>query len=270
MERYTQFERGETLEGRRLVVKLGSSVVAQEEGSDGPLNRVLMRNVSRQCGVLYKDGAGLAVVSSGAVASGRRILNLRENGIIDQQVEAIYGQPILNAGWVEDLGLENIVGGQVLLGERDLEGAKLPLRRAIEYGIPAINANDPANEWEMRQLLKSADNDWLSGFVVEEIDADTLIILTNVAGVLDSAGFLIEDGWQIDLSTLDGKSEEGTGGILSKVMVARKVARRGVDVFIASAWEKDIILRIVRGEYKGICTRFEAKEKEFQMAFASL
>ncbi len=241
---------------RRLVAKIGSSAITEGATNDEPLNKGLIDSIARQCSELFENGVEIAVPSSGSVACGRQVLHLKEDDIVDRQVEAAYGQPYLIKTWIEAFAKYGVKAAQVLLTEADLNGAKLLLNRAMKHGVVIINENDSVSDQEMRQFLVSADNDRLAGFVAAAIGADTLLILTDVKGVLDSEGNLVEDGNSVNIEGLLGKSDKGTGGMKSKVEVARQAAENGMSAYIAQAKRPDIILSVARGRADGICTSF--------------
>ncbi len=243
-----------------MVVKIGSDAITEGATKEEPLNLALIDDVARQCSELINAGVRVAVVSSGAVACGRYLLGLDEMDMVDRQVEAAFGQPYLIKSWVEAFAKYGVKTSQVLLTEKDLDSAKLPLKRALQYGAVVINENDSVSDEEMREFLVSADNDKLGGFVAIVAEADLLALLTNVNGVLDENGNLITDGALVDENKLNGKSVKGTGGMRSKVQVSRRIQQIGKNAYIAAASEPDIILKIAKGETSGICTSFIGRE----------
>lgn len=239
-----------------MVVKIGSSAITEGATIHEPLNKVLMGSIARQCSEVVKGDTKLALVTSGSVACGRYLLHLNETDIVDGQVESAYGQPWLIKAWIDAFAAHGVKAAQILFSESDLNQAEQVLSRVMEYGVPIINANDSVSDQEMRQFLVSADNDLLAEVVTRSIGADTLLILTDVAGVLDEDGNLIEDGADVDLDALNGKSSVGTGGMRSKVEVAKEVNIYGADGFIGMAKAEDIILKVAKRQTKGICTSF--------------
>ncbi len=243
----------------RIVIKIGSNVLTEGATADNPLNTELIDSIARQCSHLYKNGVDVIIVSSGAVACGRHLLSIEERSLQDRQVEALYGQPTLIGTWVQAFKKYRVIVGQALITENDLEEAQKVLQKSFKSGVIIVNANDAVSVSEMQQFLVSADNDRLAGFVAETIEADTIILLTDVDGVLDSKGRLIEDGFRID-NTIQFRqgSDRGTGGMRSKVETLRELASntriRGV---IASAKQEDVILEIARGNTKGRGTIFQ-------------
>ncbi|PIY94183.1 MAG: hypothetical protein COY68_03515 [Candidatus Levybacteria bacterium CG_4_10_14_0_8_um_filter_35_23] len=242
----------------RIVIKIGSSTITEGGTAEQPLNLTLINNIAEQCSDLFKRGVQVAIVSSGAVASGKNLLGTAENTIRDRQVEAVFGQPALIYAWIKAFRYQGVIAGQMLLTENDLKTPPEALKKALEEGIVIINANDAISDREMKQLLISADNDKLAGFVAGAIGADTLVILTDVEGVKNTQGCIIQDGLLIDGRVIfDSKSKDGTDGMESKVKVLKRLAKNGIKGVIAAA-KGDIVLDVVRGTATG-CTIFEAK-----------
>lgn len=249
----------EKFQTARMVVKIGSSTITEGGTTEQPLNLGLIDNIARQCSILHKDGVEIAVVSSGAVASGKNLLRIDEHTLRDRQVEAIFGQPALIHAWVEAFRRYDVKAGQMLLTENDLKTSPEALEKALEEGVVIINANDAVSFQEMRQLLVSADNDKLASFVARAVGADTVLILTDVDGVKDTNGCVIADGSLIDEHVVfDSKSKDGTGGMKSKVGVLQELAQFQKIRGIITSPRDNIILDVARGAATD-CTIFEAK-----------
>lgn len=228
----------------RLVLKIGSSTIT--DNGQG-LDRVFMRNTARQVAEIRMGGTEVAIVTSGAVVSGKLRIPTLTGTIIDKQVAAMAGQSRLMASWTEAFDSFDIETGQALYSDLDLERARYPLLRALRDMVVIINANDAVNDGEMRAFEIAADNDTLSGQIVELIGAKTHIILTDVDGIIDGKGRRIPYVERLeDVEELIKEQYGGTGGMWSKVLVAKKVARRGVRSVIANGREPDVILRIIR------------------------
>lgn len=233
---------------KRMIVKIGSSSITRD---GDPLNRVFMGTVAEQVSKLFMAGVEVAVVSSGSVTSGRSILSETYNDIVRDQVAAIYGQNFLMDAWNESFKKHRIHVGQVLFSEDDLTKPNTPIVMGLRYGIQIINANDAVNDSEMKAFFLSADNDKLAGHVANFINADTLLLLTDINGVLDSEGNVIKELFQNQEVNLLGKSSVGTGGMLSKVNVGFEASKQGIRTIIANAYENDAILKVARGEKIG-------------------
>lgn len=235
---------------KRLIVKIGSSTIT-EDGD--PLNRDFMDNIAVQVSELLRGGVEVAIVSSGAVACGRKILGDIGATTLDNQVAAVYGQPALIAQWTIAFSKHGINVGQELLTDQNLKSSKLVLEKSLKRGVVIINANDAVNDEEMKQFAISADNDKLAGYVADLINADTLILLTDVDGVLDEGGKVMEtivSNENAEIVFRD-KSAVGTGGMESKVEIAKEIANSGKIAFIANGKTPNVLLRIARGETLG-------------------
>lgn len=233
------------------VIKVGSSSVTNKEVG---LNIATIDSIARQTTKLWHEGHGIVIVLSGAVAAGRERLG-RVNGTTrEKQVLAIFGQPRLMRVCLDVFDNYDVPAGQALFTGDDLKNPQYPLLDSLEWGIPIVNANDPSNNVEMKQYEKARDNDQLAGHLTEAMDARRLILLTNERGILNREDQVIENitGQEaVDRIEFREKSDEGTGGMESKVEVAWRMALQGRHSWIAKADEMDVILRIMRGEKVG-------------------
>lgn len=231
---------------RRMVVKIGSSTVT---GGTDTLDEIFMENIARQASLLFHSGVAVVIVTSGAVASGKKGLESVDT-VLDKQVAALYGQPELISKWRETLnnnGVKKV--GQLLVKDDDLKSMKPLLDKVLHYGVVVVNANDPVNDYEMKQFLVSADNDRLAGFIAEAINADTLLLLTDVDGVLNRDGKAIETfNSKEEVTIFSASTNLGTGGLSSKIKVAQDFTGRAV---IANGKAEDVLLKVARGEKVG-------------------
>lgn len=253
----------ENAEKRRIVVKAGSNVLTTPGGR---FNSRLVGRLAEETAGLMERGHQVIFVTSAAVAMGKRALE-GYNGqadMVDKQMLAATGQITVIGGWERAFRRKGIRIGQYLLSEEDIirlqdtdRSPKLPLVRSLERGVVGIvNANDSVNTYELSRLPISADNDRLALFVARMVNADTLIFLTQKAGVLDKRGRVIPEIKTLtDLQRVSilGKSEHGTGGIESKIEVATDFTASGLAV-IARGGERLVLTRILAGESVG--TRF--------------
>lgn len=265
-------EQKERFIAHRMVVKIGSSTLSKD---GDPLNRVFMDNIARQSSKLFKSGVELLIVSSGAVVSGDWLI--REKGIdINQlssvhlqslteeerkvfldRVRAFYGQTELMSSWREAFAHYGILAGQGLYEDRDLKkkNTKEVLESCCKIGVPIINANDAVSDFEMRQFEISADNDKLAGFIARTVNADTLVLLTDVDGVLDEKRKALSYVDRLeDIQELMKDTSGRPGGMWGKAIAANTAAKEDKRVFIANGREKDVLIRIAKGENLG--TRF--------------
>ncbi len=250
----TNNKEGERFVTRRIVIKIGTSTITA--GKDQP-DLEFMGDVARQATALFSDGVDVIIVSSGAVASGKRG-DFPRRDITDKQVEAVYGQPKLMAKWHQAFEIHGIEVGQVLFTDIDLkekaENAREVLKRALKRGVVIINYNDAVADEEMQKVEKSVDNDKLAGEVAKLIDADTLLILTDVDGVMDGGELIPVVDRLEDIEDLAHGGGTGTGGARSKWIEAKEVAKDGKKSIIANGRAENIILNVTKGQNVG--TRF--------------
>lgn len=249
-QRYIDNREQENFITRRMVVKIGSSSITRD-GS--PLNLDFMDSIARQVSTLYYSGTEVVIVSSGSVESGRQVVSVNGD-ITDKQVAAMYGQGELTYRWKEAFAKYQVAAAELLLTKRDLKKSTGPLLRAMQHGVVIINENDAVNNEELKKLVLLGDNDKLASRVARvSARADSLVLLTDTDGVLDSFGSTIHVLSESDTENVlfFGKSHIGTGGMESKVKAGFKAARQGVRTIIASAYEQDVILKVARGEKVG-------------------
>jgi len=250
---------------RRVVVKIGSQVLSSPEGIEEGRIKGLVRELAE----LHGQGKELIVVSSGAVASGMTRLGLKEKPktIPQKQALAAVGQIKLMALYEKYFSRLGKSVGQVLLTHEDLANrrrylnAKHTLLTLLDLSIiPVVNENDTVAVEEM----KFGDNDHLSALVATLLEADLLVILSDVAGVydrdprLDAGAELISviDNIKTAKAKLGGKSQSmyGTGGIATKIDAAEKAAAAGIPTLIASGMEPEILGKIFDTEEEtGTC-----------------
>ncbi|HWA77182.1 MAG TPA: glutamate 5-kinase [Polyangiaceae bacterium] len=242
--------RSELAQARRLVVKIGSRAIA----SDGELVRRLASEIAE----LKKSERSTVVVSSGAIALGFRRLGYRSRPkeVARLQAAAAAGQSVLMRAYDEAFAALDLTAAQVLLTYADLadrervNNAREALAALLDAGaIPIVNENDTVSTEELR----FGDNDQLASMVVPLVAADALVLLTDVAGVLDAEGNRIPVlGGDEQISIRDENRERvGTGGIQSKVDAARKACHSGAIAVIASATQPGVLTSVLAGEDVG-------------------
>lgn len=241
---------------RRIVVKLGSSLLTKASGVD----QEQVGRLSAELARLVDDGFQVVVVTSGARAAGLSRLGLTRvpRNIAEQQAAAAIGQIRLMALYERFFSDFHKHVGQVLLTAADLEdrtrylNAKRTFEHLLRHGIvPIVNENDSVAIDE----LKFGDNDRLSALVAGLVDADLLVILSDVDGLYagnpGEGNFpLIEivddiDGWIASGAAGGTGSAVGTGGMLSKLRAARSAAHRGIPSIVASGIKPGVLARIV-------------------------
>jgi glutamate 5-kinase len=232
---------------QRVVVKIGSSLLV--EAGTGRLNRDWLASVADELGRFRERGQQVLVVSSGAIALGRRYLGLRrdQRRLDENQAAAAAGQVLLAHAWQELLDQRGMKIAQVLLTLDDTESRRryLNARNTLETllrlgAIPVINENDTVATQEIRY----GDNDRLGARVAEMMSADCLVLLSDVDGLYDAdpvrnpGARLIPEVTEItaELEALAGASstEFGSGGMVTKLIAARICMNAGCATVIAS------------------------------------
>lgn len=254
---------------RRMVVKLGTSLLTA--GGDH-LDQEFMSTLAGQVARLHRQGTEIVLVSSGAIAAGRYKLGLRQKikGIPYKQVLAAVGQNRLMNVYEQLFSKHSITVAQALLTKADLTdragylNARNTLLALLELGVVGIvNENDVVATDEIMEA-KFGDNDNLSAMVANLVDADLLLILTDIDGLYTADPHHHPDATlipqveridrQIERLARDTASNLGTGGMATKIEAAKVATASGVTVVIANGREPDIILRLANGEDIG--TRF--------------
>jgi len=234
---------------RRVVVKIGSNVLADGHGLRGARLRALVGEIAR----LVTDGRQLVVVSSGAVAAGAARLGPRRTGIEWRQAAAAVGQPSLMAAYERAFAAHERQVAQVLLTHADLAdrrrwlNARHTLRTLLALGVvPIVNENDTVAVEE----LKFGDNDNLSAETASLVEADLLIVLSDVEGLYTRDPRLDADATVVRVARPGDEalhaagpavSGVGTGGMASKVAAARKAAAAGIPTFIADGTRAGVL-----------------------------
>ncbi|NJP05122.1 MAG: glutamate 5-kinase [Chloroflexaceae bacterium] len=261
----------QTLIPRRLVVKVGTSLLT---GGSDQLYRPFMVDLARQIGQLHRSEMEVLLVSSGAIASGWERLGFpprrrrsKEATIALKQVLAAVGQSRLMHLYEQLFDIYGLKVAQALLTRDDLRdrrrylNARNTLLQCLEQQlVPIINENDAIATNETRL----GDNDNLSALVSNLVDADLLLILTDIDGLYDAdprhdpqarliptVDQIDERIWQIAGGT---GSHRGTGGMQTKVQAADLATRSGTAVVVTSGTHQDVIVRVAQGEALG--TRF--------------
>lgn len=248
---------------QRLVVKVGSALVTN---SGLGLDHAALTGWAEQIARLRHDGREVVLVSSGAIAEGMQRLgwSRRPNALHELQAAAAVGQMGMVQVYESCFRSHGLLASQILLTHEDLAdrkrylNARSTLRTLLDLGvIPVINENDTVAIDEIR----FGDNDTLAALVTNLIEADALIILTDQQGLYsadprkDPAATLVSEGVAGDpfLETIAGStgSTIARGGMLTKILAAKRAARSGAHTIIASGHEKDVLLRLANGERVG-------------------
>ncbi len=241
---------------RRLVVKIGSNVLTQANGLP---DEDRMAQLVAQIVALKRQGLEIILVSSGAVAAGRSLITLppKADAVRSRQLLAAVGQVKLLSLYAALLAPHGLLGAQVLVTKEDFRDRQhyLNMRNCFQEllqqnVIPIVNENDVISVTE----LMFTDNDELAGLVASMLNADALLILSNVDGIFD--GDPSRPGAQVirhiaphDTSFAGfvqaTRSQFGRGGMLTKCSIAHKVAGLGIGVHIANGKTPDILPNIL-------------------------
>jgi glutamate 5-kinase len=248
---------------RRIVVKVGSSLVTDEgRGVDA----AAIGHWCRQMAALARQGRELVMVSSGAIAEGMKRLGwaTRPKEVHELQAAAAVGQMGLAQIYESKLREHGMRSAQVLLTHADLAdrerylNARSTLLTLLGLGVlPVINENDTV----VNDEIKFGDNDTLGALVANLIDADALVILTDQQGLYsadprkDPAAAFVHEARAGDpeLERMAGGagSSLGRGGMITKVLAAKRAAGSGASTVIAWGRESDVLLRLAAGESIG-------------------
>lgn len=260
---------------KRVAVKVGSNVLTR---SDGTLDVTRMSALADQMVALRRAGIEVILISSGAVASGRSELGtgLKLDDVSSRQLYSAVGQAKLINRYYDLFRGYGIACGQVLTTKDNFGSRNLYLNQKNCIGImlaagvvPIVNENDAVSVTE----LMFTDNDELSGLIATMMDAEALVILSNIDGIYDgnpaepgtSVIRRVEPHSSLEQYIQSGKSQFGRGGMLTKTNIARKVASEGVEVIIANGKRDNILPNLLLGtkaeREEVICTRFVPSEK---------
>ncbi|HZC37716.1 MAG TPA: glutamate 5-kinase [Sphingomicrobium sp.] len=244
---------------RRITVKVGSSLLVDSAG----VRRAWLRALGQDVGKLREEGRHFVIVSSGAVALGRKRLSLRASARLAlKQAAAASGQPLLMRAWEEAAAPFGIPTAQLLLTLDDTESRRrwLNARATIEVllangALPVVNENDTVATEELRY----GDNDRLSARVAQMIQSDLLILLSDVDGVY--TGDPRRDAQARHVPHIASITEEveswaagasaagvGSGGMRTKIAAARIAQSFGCATIIASGHEEHPLTRLASGD----------------------
>ncbi len=258
---------------KRLVVKIGTNTICRV---DGTIDQSYLEGVAKQVMDLSARGIETIIVTSGAIGSGTTELGLerRPQDMAAKQACAAVGQATLMMAWRDAFRKYGKCIGQVLLtyGAFSDRIRYLNLKNAmdemIKLGVvPIVNENDVIATDEIEEIF--GDNDKLSALVASKIDADLVLLLTDVDGLYDRNPEVDPDARLIrtvdeitkDIERIAGKniSDRAVGGMRTKISAAKVAMQSGINLVIANGRTKDVILRVVKGEDLG--TLFTAQVK---------
>ncbi len=273
---------------KRIVVKIGTNILTKKGGIDA----AYVRRIARQVNSLLKTGRQVVIISSGAIGMGRGQLSgyrgIRPSGTREgqsglvgrvkdikmRQACAAIGQPLLMAEYRKSFARYGVTVAQVLLTAEVLNNRRtyLNLRNSIETllklsVVPILNENDSVSTDEIGSAF--GDNDRLSALVASKIDADLLIMLSDIDALYDKNPRKFADARPIHAvfeitadiirSAGDRGSKHGTGGMKTKIEAAKIASNAGFRIVLADGRSKNVIGRIIAGEEIG--TVFMPKRK---------
>ncbi|MFA5251164.1 MAG: glutamate 5-kinase [Phycisphaerae bacterium] len=259
---------------KKIVIKIGTNTLTKEGA--GEIDTAYIRGIAGEIAGLHKRGISAVIITSGAIGMGAGQLELadRVKDVKMRQACAAIGQPLLMAEYRKAFEEFHIIVAQVLLTADVLDNRKtyLNLRHSIETllklgVVPILNENDSVSTDEIGSAF--GDNDKLSALVASKLDADVLIMLSDIDALYDKdprkfddakpvkAVFEITD--QIAKSAGSRGSKFATGGMKSKIEAAKIAANAGCRIVLADGRTKNVISRIIAGEEIG--TVFMPKRK---------
>ena len=257
---------------KKITIKIGSNVLAK---SDGTLNVSRIAHLVDQVAFLHKNGVEVVVVSSGAVAAGKAVLqpSKKTDAVSQRQLWAALGQVKLISRYSDFFSEHGLVCAQVLTTKENFSsrGHYLNMQNCFttlleNKVIPIVNENDTISVNE----LMFTDNDELSGLIASMVNSDALILLSNVDGVYnanprDKNARLIP---QIEIKDKEPenaisveRSDFGRGGMLTKFRIAQKVAGDGIGVHIANGTSENILIDLLETNKKTKHTFFVPNKK---------
>ena len=268
-------------DAQRIVVKVGSSLVTNDGRG---LDDAAIGECCRQLGLLAKDGRDVIMVSSGAIAEGMKRLGWtkRPHEVHELQAAAAVGQMGLAQRYETMLRENGLRSAQVLLTHADLADRERYLNaRSTLYTllklkvVPVINENDTV----VNDEIKFGDNDTLGALVANLVEADVLVILTDQKGLytgdprkMPEATFVHEAlAGDPALESMAGGagSSIGRGGMLTKILAAKRAAGSGASTVIAWGREPDVLIRLTQGEAIGTLLTARTAKKQARKQWIS-
>lgn len=265
-------------EVKRIVIKVGTSSITHQTGL---LNLERIENLSRQIADLHNRGIEVILVTSGAIGAGMGKLNLKERPrtVPEKQAAAAVGQGVLIHMYQKTMSEYGKTIAQILVTKDDIAdrarflNARNTIFSLLAHGvIPIVNENDAVATDELKYGNKIGDNDTLSALMVSLVDAELLVILSDIEGLYDSnpathpEAQLIAEVHEITQEIIDmaggSGSALGTGGMATKINAAQIATSTGADMMIANSSLDQVLYRLMEGEMIG--TLFLRKDKAVQ------
>ena len=263
----------------RIVLKFGSNLITT---NNTVLNYKVIDSLVSQIAKIFEEHE-IVLVTSGAVAAGLQYISserstkiLKKNSLVQKQILASVGQPILMKAYEESFDKHSISISQALLARGDFENRngylniRNTLLELLQIGIlPIINENDVV---ATEELNRYGDNDRLSAMVANAVDADILILLGTIDGLYTEDPNINNDATKIEIvekiasniiSYVKGPVDKvGTGGMISKIQAANIATKSGISMYIASGLQNQVIQRIINDETVG--TKFLPEESNLE------
>ncbi|MFH1275870.1 MAG: glutamate 5-kinase [Candidatus Woesearchaeota archaeon] len=256
---------------KRIVIKLGTNILTNDDGS---LDSQFFEDIASQIAKLKKEGKEIIIVSSGAIGAGKGTLHIKGKiqDVILRQACAAIGQDLLMKTWRTVFSKHGINVAQMLLTYDSFANRKVYLNLTDSMGklleldvIPIINENDAISTMEIDASF--GDNDKMSALVASKMDADLLVLLSDIDGLYtndpqkDKKAELIKLVEKVtpEIEKMGGKASlKGTGGMKTKIEAAKICSQAGVEMVIAYGKEKNVLKKIFAHE---IGTRFLASSR---------
>ena len=268
---------------RRVVIKVGSAIMTTANG----LNLEVIEELTDNIAQLVEGGREVVLVSSGAIAAGFKKIGLpaKPSGIPQKQAVAAIGQSTLMQNYEQAFNRHGVKVAQILLTRNDLANrrrylnARNTLFTLLNWKvIPIINENDTV----VVEEIQFGDNDNLSALISSVVQADLLIILTDIDGLYDRDPRQYKDACRIPLvEKIDLKLERsasrepgviGSGGMFSKIQAAKKAASVGIPTIIAPGLQPNIVARIFSGEEEGtlfLAQSTKLRSRQYWLAYTT-
>lgn len=269
---------------KRIVVKIGSSSLQHPETGD--LDYTKLDVLVRELCNLHNMGKDVVLVTSGAIAVGKKAVHISELSTDDEdrtiavkQACAAVGQARLMMIYQKIFAEYNQMTAQILMTKNTIVdnlnryNAQNTFRELLDMGvIPIVNENDTVATYE----IEIGDNDTLSAIVAALIDADLLILLSDIEGLysddprINPDAEFLEEVAELNDSIMEmGKastgSESGTGGMNTKLLAAKIATKSGIDMLIASSKDIKVIHRLVDGQNIGTLFRSKGYDRTFDL-----
>lgn len=248
---------------KNLVIKIGSSSLCDDEGD---INKEKILNLIQQIAYIKRKGINITLVSSGAINAGVHIMNLakRPQTIPQKQALAAIGQASLMQIYEELFSLFNLRCAQILLNHDDFDDRKRlmnfnnAMQALIDYDVvPIINENDTLAVEE----IKVGDNDTLASLVVPAVNADMVVLVSDINGLYDDNPHTNENAKliknvngitkEIEDMAKDASSKVGTGGMITKIKAAKVCNDFGCDMAIVNGNQQNVLVDLMDGKDVG-------------------